>query len=1578
MMSAKSPLAVGARGGDAELRPVTHRTKHRKEVKRYYQRQQNKQLREEAKARDAQLFLFERNSNAAAEDTDVMADKKGTAAPITAAKTTAAKHKLVKGPEAVKAITGSGSAGNDATATAPIEAAAAPQTDQMTLPLQVPPASNWDFEFVLRRPISALDGAVTAGSGASTASMMDGALQQRALVSGSASPFPPVSPMSLVAASRLRPRDFASSLDDSDNRGAAVAAAGAGEGRSGPSGTSEPISVLPIDTAVAGSVTKLLNNAHVQRVEGAPAIPMEAPLSGGTDLNRPPRNYLTLDPLYNVHQHAPGFVRDQQIALQHMLATAMANWKDMQQNALIVTSAEALRTIFEQVYVPSRPLALRVRRIGPTIVIDSQASEPSQVQEMRQQALFSKALYLMTETHGREVPAEVEAAAAQMAVTLPERRLCSVAASNPANLGVNLHRYSQLLRWRIDSTELLVGNDAPVVVDRRTGTEQLVRLKAADQTDSTDSQQRATLQCWFDAMLANVSHVGTYLHCDGTVLSYQVKKTNDLLGYVEGRMAGAALNFTSTTLQWLVKHCQRDGGTYAMLRDFSTDYLKLYELPELDESGVFVAETGQHFSKSPAPANAPSRGGASNSGGNGCGSHSHNSRQSAEGPYASYPSNAPHLNHFSLNFGRTCFHIGQHLYLEGGVGRANDALTLLHRSLRVFLPCCVTEAVARETVAEVVQMLPALVSRKMRADANSKAAAAASSSNNNGGGGGNNNSFTSNNASDVGYNGLAAYCRIGDDGGRGCFTSKTPVGFVTASCSSPELYRDALVLCGRFEIPLRRAFVEAGGSDGDPLMQAFYARCLVASSAAVCSVVATSLEAYYCGCHHLRVMRRARSEAKSKDNKSTTAFRGVDYREDLMAVLASMIQDLMQVVVEGLVHLEETSALISPLHAAEVASTTTAKASTSSTAIHRSINASSSGASGVWTVPASVLQASAAVTGASNAKGAKEELSLAGHSSSSASSDGVLSTTCSVHGEGEADSSGDLRSHRHRTSSPARVAVKAAVPCGTVLDPRTQVDTTPLRSALCELYGDVVMIAMADAASGFTTRTLAELGARLEARAQDTAGQLPTTLLWLTSLKADVVSLSFTALRFYGRVASHTRRHLAKLAQVYYVVGKEHHRTARYTKALEALHRAKSLLQASHKAPEDTAFGDAFGSHGLMQWADVMLLLGDVYRSVVERKLEAALGVAAATVSQPLLVGPLHDLPAEADTFFAQAINAYKQGGQDESCKAAKACTLLIYASVLMERIAIVGEPASHADSQRIAELLRDAESLAPDLYVEERDWQTVRLFTVTSPTAADTALTRSVENIVRRYSCCLLPTQRGGGSGTATDGALELKRESLWVDTDVADCGVRRRERLVMLPSCAMLAEMQKALVCCVMVERLAAPSASSSSSLSAAAAVSSGSASPSSLAALRTRQTTKPSTPATMSESKYRSMLRWVGRASAFLTRVMHIFLESKDLWRTAAARHQWMSTLHTWGKQTLDSCLHQTVCLIALRLLNAAQGSLPSSKQIEAREAFKQVTRRLEEGASASGDTDEAHELISKSLKELCACLTPFIEW
>ncbi|XQJ25298.1 hypothetical protein NXY56_001221 [Leishmania guyanensis] len=1529
-MSSGAPAAVeapGHHGGEREK--MSHRIKHRKEVKRYHQRQQNKHLREEAKARDAQLFLFETPALAATDT--VQTQRNDHMAPAVTALTSTALTMIEHKNTAVGPISAdnqlppptseqhlqTNQLASASTTRATTTAAAIPSAHTFT---SAPP-SSWNFEFLLRAPPGSTSipssSADYGGGGSCTTSAVALPAVANVTACRSLSVLGPLQSHAVVSAvqrggARLptaASRDLQLSTATMSNGRLPPDSCAPQNPSSRPSASWDRISVLPIYSGASSTITKLLNSTHVQRVEGVEAIPMQAPLAPGTDINQPPRNYLTVDPVHNVHQHAPGFLRNQRVALQHMLASAVMEWKDMQQNALIVSSAEAMRTIFEQVYVPERPLALRVQRIGPTLVIDSRASKPSEVREMRQQALLSKALYLMKETHGRDAVATDKAAAGaagQLALTLPERRLASMTASD-LHFGANLHRYSQVLRWRMDATEVLIGIDAPIVMDQRTSTEQLVRVKEKAQVGAADAEKRETLRYWFDAMMANVSHIGTYVHHDGILQSHHMRKTMDILDSVEARMAAAALSFTSRVLQWLVKQCRRDGGTYAVVRDYALEYVELYELPDLDESAAFVEETDKYFGCPTAAAFASaSRGAAEKLADGEAYIESEVPSTTSSGYGISGSSTAPQLNRFNWSFGKTCFNIGQHLFRSGDLSRAGDALPLLHRSLRIFLPSCREDVVARETVAELVKMVPVLVARKLQVDAAQTAAAVAS----------NNTASSPKNA--------AASC-------------------VAGLCSSPEIYRDALLLCGRFEVPLRHMLVEAGKWEGDQLIKAFFSRCLVTCSAAVCAVVALSLEAYYCGCHHLRVLRMTRSAAKAKEGKAR--LRGAEHREEIMAAISSCTQDLLQVVVEGLVRLEEASALVGPPHSAAKTAATSAEARAGTSAADES--ASVNGTTPVSKDSRSSKEKSPPST---------SSLAPARASPTDLCNQPPTPTTSPAH----VSAPSELKKCSHGTSM---VVVPAS--CSTVLDPRTQVDVTPLHSSLYELYGDIAVAAMSDAASGFSIRVLAELGTRMEAGLQQCGRKLPTTLSWLTTLKADVVSLSFTALRFYGRISTHTRRHLAKLSLVYYLVGREHHRTARYTKALEALHRAKSLLHASHKAAEDTVFGAVFGSHSMLQWADVMQQLGDVYRSVVERKLDGAFGIAAATLTQPLLIGPLHELPEDADNFFTQALNAYTQGGPDRGCRSAKVYTLLLYASVLMERFAVSGVPATHAASQRIAQLIREAEELAPSMFVQEREWQMLRLFTITSAAAQDTALARAVEEILLRTititsasasNLCIrqnAPVTVECGSNDAADASAA--KESQLADVSDAECGGCRRERLVMLPSWPMLLELQKALVCCAMVER-EVPDRHTDASQS------------------RPREATKVAS----TEAKYRRMLRWVGRAASFLTSVLqYCKTHSSDL-QGAAARRQWQPVLRSWREQEAGVFVHRMASMIALRLLGAAQALLPSTKQQEARGAVKQIALSLEHAAALKAGGSEGRVAVQQLLRDLSALLAPFVEW
>lgn len=91
-----------------------------------------------------------------------------------------------------------------------------------------------------------------------------------------------------------------------------------------------------------------------------------------------------------------------------------------------------------------------------------------------------------------------------------------------------------------------------------------------------------------------------------------------------------------------------------------------------------------------------------------------------------------------------------------------------------------------------------------------------------------------------------------------------------------------------------------------------------------------------------------------------------------------------------------------------------------------------------------------------------------------------------------------------------------------------------------------------------------------------------TTLQWLRCISSDAVSLSFTALRFYTKSSTTAQRQLLKMGQVHYFVGQFHHRVDRYTKSLEALHRAKSTFALAAKTNKVPPFGECFCSSSMV------------------------------------------------------------------------------------------------------------------------------------------------------------------------------------------------------------------------------------------------------------------------------------------------------------------------------------------------------------------------------------------------------------
>lgn len=70
-------------------------------------------------------------------------------------------------------------------------------------------------------------------------------------------------------------------------------------------------------------------------------------------------------------------------------------------NSFVITTANAMKALFQVGYMAHKKLALKVIRIGPDIVIDTCAAscygDHNSVYDLRRQALIGKALYRLRE-----------------------------------------------------------------------------------------------------------------------------------------------------------------------------------------------------------------------------------------------------------------------------------------------------------------------------------------------------------------------------------------------------------------------------------------------------------------------------------------------------------------------------------------------------------------------------------------------------------------------------------------------------------------------------------------------------------------------------------------------------------------------------------------------------------------------------------------------------------------------------------------------------------------------------------------------------------------------------------------------------------------------------------------------------------------------------------------------------------------------------------------------------------------------------------------------------------------------------
>ncbi|CCW71356.1 unnamed protein product [Phytomonas sp. Hart1] len=1201
---------------------LSRREKRRKEVTRYHQRQHSKGQRSDANLRDNRLFLFSEEKKASWE--------------------TAASPSHDLRPISVLAASSQGNPG-----------------------VKDDDFEDWNFEFVFhsenasRESANQLDGDEEDGleEGVCT--------HEKAIVSPSFFAEVANSTMTSVSDSLMLPST------------------------QGVKRPAKPLTMLPLpqNPMASSTVGRAPNFIHVSRAEGVPPIPVRTPMESGTDLNVPTSNYLTLDSTYNIHQHAPGFVKNERAALSSMFSTSMLGWEDLKEDVLILSTGDAMRSVFEQAFTDNKPLALQVQRLGPTLTVGIHSETPSSVREMRKRALLSKALYRLSEsaptTDLRDAKVTEEVVnTSEPSSELPAEPVNAVALP-PQRVGLSVadhaqahNRYSHILRWGIDKMEVLVGVDTPILLDRRSNTEQMLKLEDTSDVMTPQEMQRDLLNCWFDATLANVPQVGIYIHNAGVVQCFEVKKVQELLGLVEGRVATAAMNFTSNVLRWLVQQCVKDGATYAVLRGYRSSYLELYELPR--EHTLFTDPTYNNTDVSPVAMDSSAR----------------QHREDQE--------------RLNLNLSRMCLGMAQHLFHHGNIVKTSDTLSLLLRSFVIFLQQG-DSAHAAEHVSEIAQMLPKLIGRLILQRHTS--------------------SIPSLDSKNVKCHNAKHSKGAGVGEGKQP-VHEVPSGDVVSETESqafpedrdacrarPEAYREALVTGARFEMRLRQTLEDCRLK---PILRRNYARSLVLCSVAIGVAVARALDAFSTERGYHLHGRNEISKRKNL-NKTTVSAETEKKRKKIHGKEKedfTVLKDLLQIVVEGLMRLEHLSNTIEAF----------------ATSMRQS------------------------------------ELHV--HDNPNAMFD--------------ATSDPENADQKPGTEPLAKGESPSQQEYGLLMDPRADIDVKPLNCFLCEIYGDVVLTIMTDSANTFTVDVLTEVARRISTREEEKAqqqqlsqegnqrskGGLPpfscSTLQWISALTVDPVNLSFTAMRFYAKAGRETRRLLIKMAKVYYYVGVHYLNTDRYTKALEALYRAKSLFKTSQKAPEDSALAEYFTFAPMVFLEDVLKALGDVYTNMALLKMRAALPTTNVeiTFAQPLSIGLLHDGNEEETRFFQKAIDTYTEG----NCWIEKARVLLRYAAIFIDKATLAGVPMDRAGSARAFELIVEALKAAEKGQTDRTDWrrrlewETLRLVTTTSVGQCGGSLLRSARTIQQHWSerlCCeaVLAEKPGDHqpciSTTAADGKI-------------------------------------------------------------------------------------------------------------------------------------------------------------------------------------------------------------------------------
>ncbi|KAH8607812.1 hypothetical protein ERJ75_001327900 [Trypanosoma vivax] len=312
-------------------------------------------------------------------------------------------------------------------------------------------------------------------------------------------------------------------------------------------------------------------------------------------------------------------------------------------------------------------------------------------------------------------------------------------------------------------------------------------------------------------------------------------------------------------------------------------------------------------------------------------------------------------------------------------------------------------------------------------------------------------------------------------------------------------------------------------------------------------------------------------------------------------------------------------------------------------------------------------------------------------------------------------------------------------------------DSTPLEKALWELYADIVLLAMSDR-TPFTANVLVELSRRIREREERRAAiaasassvvgtpvaispAVDSALSWLSAITPDVVSLSFTALKYLAKAGNKHKRLQAKTAQVYYYVGQHYLSTDRYTKALESLHRAQSFYKAVGTEECDEVFG-MYSVSSTITLKDVRYSLGEVFLRMAHLKSNIV-PTAKISMDHVVAMGDVRPLSPEEDSFYRQAVDHFSH------CEAPErlASALLVYGGRQIAHIASCGQQEDAAKGRNIYSLLRRVCEL-DNQKTAALEWEVLRLCSSTAPYGA---LQRWAEDVHQQW---------GGASALSDEGA--------------------------------------------------------------------------------------------------------------------------------------------------------------------------------------------------------------------------------